>query len=83
MGWQTREHWRNGHHQVWLMEMHDVFSSGWRVAQSWPTRHGESFTSGRYEQPPDRDRHAAREVVARKKLAERMAEVEGDWEQVT
>lgn len=80
MGWQTREHWRNGTHELWLREMWDVYSAGWRVEWNLPVRKGESFSNGRYEQPPDRDRHAAREVLARRRLGEKMTEVDGDWQ---
>lgn len=81
MGWQTREHWRNGGRQLWLQELWDVYAAGWRVQWTGPAkREDKAFTNGRYEQPPDPDRHAAREVLARRLLAEKMAE--GDWRQV-
>lgn len=82
MGWQTREHWRNGGHQLWLQELWDVYSAGWRVEWSGAKRIGQAFTNGRYEQPPDPARHAVREIQARRLLAEKQTEVAGGWEQV-
>lgn len=83
MGWQTREHWRNGVRQLWLDEQRDTFSAGWRVQWNGPARReGQAFTNGRFEQPPDPDRHAAREILARRELERRKAEAEGEWEQL-
>lgn len=84
MRWHTREHWRHSDgRQLWLMEMQDVFSAGWRVEWSWPVRDGQSFSSHRSEQPPDLGApQAAREALARALLAEKKAECGEDWHQV-
>lgn len=83
MAWEIREHWRNGGRHLWLEEQWDVFTAGWRVQWNGPARReGQAYTSGRYEQPPDRDRHAAREVLARRELERLKAETGGEWEQV-
>lgn len=83
MGWQTREHWRHGVSHLWLEEQWDVYSAGWRVRWNGPARYEQqAHCNGRHEQPPDPDRHAAREILARRELARRKAAVAGEWEQI-
>lgn len=77
MGWQTVEHWRGTteHGTTWeitLKELHDIWAHAWRV-EWWQPGHihsGESFTGD------------TREHDARAFLADKMATLGADWQQV-